>query len=112
MSHPNKQKGTKAETDVVRYLQKCGWKTAERRALKGNLDCGDISGVAGVCLEVKNQKAQDLAGWVEELKVEIINAKANTGAVIHKRKGKTDVAEWYATMPVDIYLDLLKEAGY
>ena len=112
MSHPNKQKGTKAETDVVRYLQKRGWKAAERRALKGTLDCGDIAGVEDVCLEVKNQKAQDLAGWVEELKVEIVNAKANTGAVIHKRKGKTDVGEWYATMPVQVYLDLLKEAGY
>jgi len=112
MSHPNKQKGTRAETDVVRYLQERGWKNAERRALKGTLDCGDISGVAEVCLEVKNQKAQELAGWVEELKVEIVNSKASTGAVIHKRKGKANVADWYATMPVNIYLDLLKEAGY
>ena len=108
----SKIKGTKGETAVVKYLQECGWKTAERRALKGTLDCGDIAGVADVCLEVKNTKTKDLAGWTKELIAEIKNAKAKTGAIIHNRVGKTDVGEWYATMPVHIYAKLLKDAGY
>lgn len=110
--NPSKIKGTAAESAVVSYLQEKGWKGAERRALQGVLDRGDISGVEGVCLEVKNQKAQDLSGWVAELTTEIINAKAETGAVIHKKKGKTNVGDWYATMPVSIYVALLKKAGY
>lgn len=110
--NPSKIKGTAAETAVVSYLQEKGWKNAERRALQGVLDRGDISGVEGVCLEVKNQKAQDLAGWVAELTVEIMNAKAETGAVIHKKRGKSNVGDWYATMPVSLYVELLKKAGY
>lgn len=110
--NPSKIKGTAAESAVVSYLQEKGWKNAERRALQGVLDRGDISGVEGVCFEVKNQKTQDLSGWVAELVVEIINAKAETGAVIHKKRGKTNVGDWYATMPVSLYVELLKKAGY
>lgn len=110
--NPSKIKGTAAETAVVSYLQEKGWKNAERRALQGVLDRGDISGVAGVCFEVKNQKTQDLSGWVAELMVEIMNAKAETGAVVHKKRGKTNVGDWYATMPMSVYVELLKKAGY
>lgn len=108
----SKNKGTKGETAVVKYLQEHGWKTAERRALKGNLDCGDISGVENLCLEVKNTKIKELGVWTEQLLVEIKNAKATTGAIIHNRVRKTDVGDWYATMPVHIYVQLLKDAGY
>lgn len=108
----SKIKGTAAESAVVSYLKQLGWKKAERRALQGSLDKGDIAGVVGVCFEVKNQKAQDLSGWIKELQAEIINSKSKTGAVIHKKRGTTNVGEWYATMTVDLFLDLLKQAGY
>ncbi len=39
----SKQKGTAAETAVVKYLKANGFPKAERRALQGNLDKGDIS---------------------------------------------------------------------
>ena len=112
MSNPSKQKGTAAETAVVKYLRKAGVSKAERRALQGSLDKGDISGIDDVVLEVKDHKKMDLAGWVDELEVEISNADAITGAVIHKRKGTTEVADWYATMPVYLYLWLLKHAKF
>ncbi len=72
----------------------------------------DVSGVRGVCIEIKNHAKMDLGGWLQELLVEIVNAKAETGAVVHKRKGKSDVGQWYATMTVDMWIYLLKEAGY
>ncbi len=75
-------------------------------------DKGDVSGVRGVCIEIKNHAKMDLGGWLQELLVEIVNAKAETGAVVHKRKGKSDVGQWYATMTVDMWIYLLKEAGY
>lgn len=107
-----KQKGTSAETAVVKYL-KGDWKiAAERRALTGALDKGDISGIDDVVLEVKNHKTMTLGQWMEELKTEVDNANAATGAVIHKRKGTTDVGEWYASMPFFMFLYLLKDAGY
>lgn len=112
MSTPSKRKGSQAERDVVKFLQVRGWIYAERRLAGDTNDRGDVAGVNGVCIEIKNHAKMDLAGWIKELEVEIINAKADTGVVIHKRKGKSDVAEWYATMTVELYVELLKEAGY
>jgi hypothetical protein len=112
MSNPSKQKGTSAETAVVKYLIANGFPEAERRTLSGAYDKGDISGVKDVVLEVKDHKKMDLAGWVKELEVERTNALATTGAVIHKKRGTTNVGEWYATMPVNLYLKLLIDAGY
>lgn len=109
MSNPSKQKGTAAETAVVKYLKKNGFPKAERRALQGNLDKGDISGVDNVVLEVKDHKTMNLSGWVKELETEVDNASAFTGAVVHKKRGTLDVGEWYATMPLYMFLDLIRE---
>ena len=108
----SKQKGTAAETAVVKYLKTNGFNGVERRALTGAYDKGDISGIEGLVIEVKDHRTMTLGQWMEELKVEIDNANAETGVVIHKRRGKGDVGEWYASMPVYIYLDLLRNLGY
>ena len=108
----SKQKGTAAESAVVKYLRENGFTQVERRALQGSQDKGDISGIIGLVIEVKDHKTMTLGQWMEELKVEVENANAETGAVIHKRKGTTDVSEWYASMPFWMYMYLLKDAGY
>lgn len=105
-------KGTAAETAVVRFLKDHGFRYAERRALHGTADKGDITGIGPVVLEVKNHKTLDLAGWLKELEVEILNAKASTGAVVAKRRGTTDAAAWYAILPFGDLVELLLEAGY
>lgn len=107
-----KQKGTAAETAVVNWLKKQGRKSVERRSLNGILDRGDIAGIPCVVIEVKNHKEIKLSEWLKELEVEIKNDKADTGVVIHKKRGTTDVGEWYATLPVELWYKLLKEAGY
>jgi hypothetical protein len=84
----------------------------ERRALAGLLDRGDIAGIPGVVMEVKNHKEIKLSSWLKELEVEMKNDKADTGVVIHKKTGTLDVGNWYATMPVSIWFKLLEEAGY
>jgi hypothetical protein len=66
--------------------------------------------VPGVTIEIKNHAKMDLAGWTAELEVEMKNDNAWTGVVLHKRKGKGDVNEWYASMPARIWLALLKKA--
>ncbi len=108
----SKQKGTAAETAVVKYFKENGFPKVERRALQGSLDKGDISGIQDVCLEIKDHRTMNLSGWVKELEVEMQNSQALTGAVIHKKRGTLDVGEWYATIPVWVYIDLLIEAGY
>jgi Holliday junction resolvase len=109
MSNPSKQKGTAAETAVVKYLKENGFPKAERRALQGSLDKGDISGIDDVVLEIKDHKKMDLSKWVKELETEIDNANAFTGVVVHKKRGTLDVGEWYATMPFYMFLDIVRE---
>lgn len=105
-------KGTAAETAVVRYLRDHGFPHAERRALHGSADRGDVTGLGPVVLEVKNHKTHDLAGWLTELSIEIYNAGAATGAVVAKRRGTTDAAAWYAILTFGDLVELLLQAGY
>jgi hypothetical protein len=107
MSNPSKRKGTAAESAVVAWLRDCGCEHVERRALAGSSDKGDIAGLPGVVVEVKAEKGHNLAGWVDELEVEIRNAHASTGVVIAKRRGTTNVDSWYAIMPARRWAELV-----
>lgn len=102
-----KRRGTAAETAVVRYLQAHGYPYAERRALRGNADCGDVAGVPGVALEVKDEARVDLPGWLDEATREAVNARAGLGVVIRRRRGRPDVGEWFAVLRVSDLLRLL-----
>jgi len=83
----SKQKGTAAETSVVNWLLSKGRKQVERRSLNGSNDRGDIAGIPTVVIEVKNCVKVELSAWLKELEAEMINDKADTGVVIHKKKG-------------------------
>ncbi len=104
-------KGTTAETAVARYLQQFT-PFAERRAKSGAKDRGDIAGVLGAVIEVKNcPKRMRLSEWIGEALVEMKNAGASLGLVWHKRAGKSSPADWYVTLPGDQAVQLLVEAG-
>ena len=79
MSSYNKQKGSKFETDVMKYLRKLGH-FAERLAKAGANDEGDIvTIIAGqtYILECKNRKSIDLPQFWAEAQTEAANyAKA------------------------------------
>ena len=53
--------GTAAETAVVRFLRDNGFPLAERRALHGSTDRGDITGTPGLVWEVKGGDAAKTA---------------------------------------------------
>lgn len=99
--------GTAAETAVVRHLQTAGFPHAERRALRGNLDAGDITGTPGVCWEVKGGDAAKTASdltitrWMAELATEVTNAKADVGLLVVQRAGvgPGNAGRWWAWMP-------------
>lgn len=102
-----KQKGTAAETAVVRYLQCNGYPDVERRTMSGIHDKGDIAGLRSVVIEVKDHSRMDLAGWVAEAETERVNAGATHCAVWHKRRGKSNPVDWYVTLTGHQYLLLL-----
>ena len=88
-----KARGTAAETAVTRWLAANGFPNAERRALRGTLDAGDISGCPGLCVEVKGGDAARTAGhgliiqWLAETETERRNAGAQVGVLVVQRKG-------------------------
>ena len=112
-----KTKGRAAEATVVQYLRDQGF-NAERRRLAGVADMGDVSGVQGVVVEVKDEKRINLAGYMDELGTEIDNATArfqsdHMGFAVLKRKGyPSDPDAWYAILPLWEIVRLLKKAGY
>lgn len=107
-----KQKGTRAENQVVEFLKRNGFPYAERRALAGVNDKGDVTGIGPVVIEVKDHQKITLSEFMSELKEEVNNAGAQTGVAVVKRRGTLQVGDWYAVMPVSWWVDLLKEAGY
>lgn len=108
----SKRKGTAGETAVVQALNELGWPHAERRALKGAADRGDIAGLPGVCIEVKNEASYDIPGWLREAAAEKANDGADIGVVWFKLKGKTNPREWCVAMTGQQFAELLRAAGY
>lgn len=104
-----KTRGTRAETAVVRTLRAAGFVHAERRALNGSQDRGDIAGIPGLVIEVKNHARLALAEWVAEMETERDRDGARYGVVWHKRKGVADPRNWYVTMTGRDFLRLLAD---
>jgi hypothetical protein len=96
----------------VEWLREHGWVGAERRALSGVNDKGDVAGVPGVVFEVKNRAKIDLAQFLDETLAETANAGADIGVCAIKRRGKGNPDEWYAVTDGRTMAALLKSAGY
>lgn len=107
MSNPSKQRGTSWETAVVDFLRANGYPNAERRALSGNNDKGDVAGIPGVVIEAKNCRQINLAAFIDEARVEAINADAAFGVAWVKRRGRTSAGEGYVVMDGPTFLTLL-----
>lgn len=113
-----KQKGAATEQKFVQYLIDWGISNAERRHLKGRYDEGDVAGWASpnrswnVCVEVKSGASLDVPAWMRELDAEMINAKSEMGFIAVRPKGKPDPKDWWIMMPSDLFMELMKKAGY
>ena len=105
-----RKKGTAAETAVVTHLRAAGFTQVERRALRGVADRGDIAGIPGVVIEVKNCSRTELAAWVDEAEIEGDNDRAQVAAVWHKRRGRAAPADWFVTMTGAQFTFLLRGA--
>lgn len=107
MVNPSKIKGTKAETAFVSWLREY-FPYAERRALKGGKDCGDVTGVPGLVFEVKDAVTWNLPAWLKETEAERVNANAEYGLLVMKPPsvGYTRVSQWavavYQNDPIEV----------
>lgn len=99
VTNRSKEKGTAAETVVVKYLrEKWGLSLVERRALSGTKDRGDIAGIPGVVIEVKDAIKHNMPEWKGQTLDEIANDNAEIGALVIKVKYKAP-ADWDAWVP-------------
>jgi hypothetical protein len=101
MVNKSKSKGTIAENLVVGYLCENGWPHAERRALAGILDRGDVAGCPGLAIEVKwGNETLKIASWLAETGIERLNANADHGILVVKPfgLGMKNAGSFYAIM--------------
>lgn len=95
----NKDKGTRAETAVVRLARELDFPYAERRALTGGKDRGDITGIPGVVIQVKDQAERRIKTWQVDTLHQAANDGANTCILVVKVPRK-NVREWDAFIPM------------
>jgi hypothetical protein len=110
MANPSKRKGTSFEVAVVDFLQAHGFPYAERRAQRGVNDAGDVAGVVGWTLEVKNCRTLELGPWMNEAHTEAANDGTSRFAVIHKRR-QHGTAEAFVSMPLRLFAELLADGS-
>ncbi len=104
-----KAKGSAFERDVVAYLRGNGFPYAERAYGAGrSQDVGDIDGIPGWTIEVKNHRRLELAGWMDEAEAESTNGRQRFWAVVAKRRGKP-AADAYVILPLSCFARVLAE---
>ena len=117
MSSYNKAKGSKFETDVMKYLRKLGH-FAERLAKAGSNDEGDIvTIIAGqtYILECKNRKSINLPQFWAEAQTEAANSAKARGLpvtppafVIVKRRNAS-IADAWVIQPLSEWVNNIAE---
>ena len=111
--------GTRGESAVVKACRTRGFPGAERVALHGSYDQGDVrltTGLtAGILLEIKSGQAartasdNQIIAWLEETEVERVNAGAAYGFLVTARAGvgPANAHKWWTHIPVGTFLDIL-----
>jgi Holliday junction resolvase len=106
----SKQRGTETERMVVNYLLENGFSRAERRALAGVADKGDVTGIEGVCIEVKGDRSNKVSAWKAETIKEAKNAGAGTYLLVVRVDYKP-VERWEAHIPWNLLGTVSLEFG-
>lgn len=102
----SRRKGTAWESQVVDYLREHGQPHAERRALCGTSDKGDVAGVPGVMLECKNEAKVTLGAYADEVKLQTANAGAQIGAAVVKRRNRGP-GDAYVVMTLEQFASMI-----
>lgn len=100
-----RRKGNSAEVEVVHALERAGFRAMSSRAARGGYQSGeDIVTNFPLSIEVKNQARLDLAGWWAQAQEQAVD---KLPVVIHKRVGKSQAEEWWATMDLATLIALV-----
>lgn len=96
-----KDKGTKAESDVVQWAKKHGFFRAVRIALTGAKDTGDVAMNDDIMVQVKDGYTErkeptdfQIGQWLEALDKQKQHGDWKVALLVHKRFGKADPDMW------------------
>lgn len=105
----NRRRGLDAERQLATYLREQGWPEARRAVVTGSslaADPGDIAGVPGVIVSVKNTKAAAWPKWWAELDAMLAADPAALGVIVEKRHGHANPGDWWAHLRLTDLVDL------
>lgn len=91
--NPSKNKGDRAEREVVDFLDHNGF-TARRITAGAHDDIGDIEVDPDIVIEVKNRYRLELPEWLRTLQGQKGNKDAAYGFIAIRFRGKTNPEEW------------------
>ena len=103
----SRAKGTAFASAVAKFFTLWGFTFAERRALFGRFDRGDIVGVPDLVIECKAEQRIDLAGYMDEVVKEIENAGAKWGVAIIKRRNAS-IGRAYVVQELEQFVEWLQ----
>ncbi|AXG81131.1 hypothetical protein [Streptomyces paludis] len=98
MSTKSRARGTDTEAKVVKYLKQEGFSLTDRRVPNGRFDRGDITGIEGVCIEVKGDRSNRVSAWKAETIAEAKNAAAGMYLLVVRVEYKP-VERWDVHVP-------------
>jgi len=87
-----RRKGHTAERELAAWLRRNGYPEARRFLAGDGRQPGDVDGIPGVCLEVKNAARVQLGPWLAQ-----VDAEARSGSVpfvVVRLPRITDPGEW------------------
>ena len=97
MSAANRRRGADAERAVVNYLRNNGFPNARRFLAGDGRQPGDIDGVPGVCIEVKDVAQSRWPSWRAQLLKQ--TPEGNVSVLVRRTRGVRDVGMWDAQIP-------------
>ena len=102
----SRRKGARAEQQVAAWLRSLGWAARTSRSAQGVQGGEDILTDCPLSIEVKDHATMKLAEWLDQAARQA--RPGAPGVVLHKRRGKGNPGDWYATMRAADLLDLVR----
>jgi hypothetical protein len=93
----SRDRGARAERAVVNYLRSVGFPDARRHHGADGRAPGDIMGIPGVCIEVKDRASSAWPTWRQQLLDEC--PMGDVPILVRRVRGVGDVGQWDAEMP-------------
>lgn len=113
MTNRQKARGDQYERDILAVAHKSGFPFAERTRPGRKEDQGDIHMAPGLIVQCKDQKTPEWRAWLAELEKQRIEARAEYGVLVVKRRGAGGRPPLHlAVMSLDDMLRLLCDAGW